>query len=85
MLGFDEIDLSAIDANTNASGKNYAFTFRGKDAFAGAGSLISRKFKNAGTSIDRTIVCAEVNGEGRYDSHIGRTGLKTLAASDFVL
>jgi serralysin len=64
---------------------NQGFTFRGTGNFAGAGSLVYRKFDNAGTANDRTIIFADATGDGRSDFQIELTGLKTLTAGDFVL
>ena len=49
------------------------------------GELIYRLYNPAGTANDKTIVYGDVNGDGRADFQIELTGLKALAASDFVL
>jgi Ca2+-binding RTX toxin-like protein len=83
--GQDDIDLSAIDASTKVAG-NQAFSWRGTGNFTGvAGQLIERIYNNAGTASDRTIVYSDINGDAKADFQVELTGLKTLAAGDFVL
>jgi Ca2+-binding RTX toxin-like protein len=75
----DKINLSAIDANSNAA-NNQAFTFIGAAAFSNvAGQL---RFE---TSNGVTLISGDVNGDGVADFQIEVTGPLTPVASDFVL
>ena len=75
----DKIDLSAIDANTGATG-NQAFTFIGSGLFTHhAGEL---RFAQSGGN---TIIAGDINGDGTSDFHIILKGTIALLASDFVL
>lgn len=81
----DRIDLSLIDASTEAGG-NQAFTFIARSAFNGtAGQLHYKLENNAGFLNDKTIIEGDINGDRRADFQIELTGLKTLVAADFVL
>ena len=84
--GQDRLDLSAIDANIQAGG-NQAFSWLGQGNFHRnhPGELIYRLYNPAGTANDKTIVYGDVNGDAQADFQIELTGLKVLAASDFVL
>ena len=83
--GQDDINLSAIDANTKVAG-NQAFAWKGTGNFTGvAGQLIERLYNNAGTANDRTIVYGDINGDAKADFQIELTGLKVLSAGDFAL
>ncbi len=83
--GVDKIDLSAIDANTVLTG-NQAFTFIGTGSFAGtAGQICIRQFDASGTAEDVTVIYGDVDGDKLADFQIELTGLKALAAGDFVL
>ena len=71
----DEIDLSAIDAETGSSGNN-AFTFIGRDTFDGeAGQL---RFKSG-------ILRGDVDGDGATDLMIELAGITKVVAGDFIL
>jgi VCBS repeat-containing protein len=84
-VGVDEIDLFAIDANTKIAG-NQAFAFSAAQSFSGvAGHLIAKRYDAAGVANDKTIVYGDVNGDKKADFQIELTGLKMLAAGDFVL
>ncbi len=75
----DRIDLSAIDANTAASG-NQAFTYVGTAAFTGkAGEL--RYVKDASD----TYVYGDVNGDAKADFAIHLDDAVSLAKGYFVL
>lgn len=77
----DRIDLSLIDAKTTVAG-NDAFGFIGTGAFTGvAGQLHWRQ--DAATS--RTLAEGDTNGDRVADFQLALTGLKSLAAGDFVL
>ena len=84
--GQDKIDLSAIDANTQAGG-NQAFSFaaRAISTTVTPASWSTGYTTSAGTANDKTIIYGDVNGDARADFQIELTGLKVLAASDFVL
>jgi len=83
--GQDKIDLSTIDVNTNVGG-NQAFVWRGTGSFTGApGQLIERHFNPAGTANDKTIIYGDINGDHRADFQIELTGIRLLAASDFIV
>lgn len=75
----DKIDLSQIDARTNAGG-NQDFDFIGSSGFHGdAGEL--RAVKSGGN----TVVSGDVNGDGSADFMITLTGEFNLQDSDFKL
>jgi Ca2+-binding RTX toxin-like protein len=75
----DEIDLTAIDANSGAAG-NQAFSFIGSGAFTHhAGEL--RYAVSGGV----TTIAGDLNGDGAADFHIQLTGAIGLVAADFVL
>jgi Ca2+-binding RTX toxin-like protein len=76
--GADVVDLSAIDANTGASG-NQIFNFVGSSAFANAGDL---RFVTNG--IDGYIL-GDVDGNGANDLNILLLGVTSMSASDFDL
>jgi Ca2+-binding RTX toxin-like protein len=83
--GQDKIDLSAIDANTQAAG-NQAFAWRGQGIFTHTpGQLIEKIYDQPGTKGDQTIIYGDINGDARADFQIELVGLKHLVASDFVL
>ena len=78
--GSDQIDLSAIDANSKKSGdQKFTFLFTA-DFHHKAGELHYRY--EGGT---HTLIEGDVNGDGRADFQIELTGLKTLTKGDFVL
>lgn len=77
--GGDRIDVSAIDANTSASG-NQAFTYLGTAAFTGkAGEL--RYVKGASD----TYVYGDVNGDAKADFAIHLDDAVTMTKGYFVL
>lgn len=77
--GKDKINLSGIDARTNASG-DQAFTWIGTSAFTGvAGQL---RYYQAGGD---TFVTGDVNGDAVGDFAISFDQLLSLSASSFVL
>jgi Ca2+-binding RTX toxin-like protein len=81
LTGTDRIDVSLIDANTNADG-NHAFTFIGSSAFSGtAGEL---RVESSGGLVN---VLGDVDGNGVADLivHLYNTGGTVPTASDFVL
>jgi Ca2+-binding RTX toxin-like protein len=77
--GFDLIDLSIIDAKSNASG-NQAFTWIGSFSFSNtAGELRFSSISNG------VAVSGDTNGDGVADFVINVTGAGGLSAADFVL
>jgi serralysin len=76
--GFDEIDLSGLDANRNLSG-NQSFEFIGKSGFDAAGQI--RIVRDGGD----IIVRADVNGDGRADFEILLEDISGLSANNFSL
>jgi serralysin len=77
--GHDQIDLSAVDANSSAKG-NQDFVFLGGDQFDGkAGEL---RFDNSGHN---TMIYGDVDGDGVADFAIKLVGEHALTAADFVL
>jgi len=77
--GGDKIDLSAIDANSKASG-NQTFKFVGDDGFhKKAGEL---HFENKSGN---TYIYGDVNGDGKVDFTIIIDESLKLKASDFIL
>lgn len=82
--GGDIINLKGIDASTKSPG-NQTFKFIGTAGFhKKPGELHYIKQNPTGTAHDKTIVEADVNGDGKVDFQIELTGLKTLTAGDFV-
>ncbi|MFM2281647.1 MAG: hypothetical protein RLZZ444_3878 [Pseudomonadota bacterium] len=80
----DDINLSAIDAQTGSG--NQAFAFIGDDAFSRrAGQLHFLLKDNAGTGNDFTLVEGDIDGNGKADFQIELTGLINLAKGDFIL
>ncbi|MFN0220044.1 MAG: CAP domain-containing protein [Hyphomicrobium sp.] len=81
----DKIDLSTIDANGDLAGST-AFIWMSTKAFSGkAGELHYRQENLAGTIDDKTIIEGDWNGDKIADFQIELTGLKSLAASYFIL
>lgn len=75
----DRIDLSRLDANEVASGKQ-AFAWIGNSSYTGvAGQL---RYLQDG---DRTIVYADTDGDGISDFAVALSGSHALSASDFLL
>lgn len=79
--GVDDIDLRTIDANTTKAG-NQAFKFIGQGAFHDAG-VAEVRFQFMGAT--KTIVSADINGNGTIDFQIELVGHRGLTASDFLL
>ncbi|HTK78261.1 MAG TPA: DUF4347 domain-containing protein [Gemmataceae bacterium] len=80
LAGVDTLDLSAIDADTNAPGDD-AFTLIAASAFTGqAGEL--RYFLQGANS---TFLAGDINGDARSDFQIRLVGTHTLGNTDFVL
>ena len=75
----DEIDLTAIDANTVVAG-NQAFSFIGANLYSGAAGQLRFSIVNGVTTI-----AGDVNGDQVSDFHIILTGSIALVAGDFVL
>lgn len=75
----DKISLTAIDANSNASG-NQAFSFIGSGAFTNVASQLRYQQSN-----NSTIVSGDINGDGLADFAIELSGTINLTASDFLL
>ncbi len=81
----DDINLATIDASTRAAG-NQAFKFISTQTFHKiAGEARFQKYDYSGTASDKTIISGDINGDGLADFSIELTGLKALAAGDFVL
>ncbi|MGH6769029.1 MAG: calcium-binding protein [Xanthobacteraceae bacterium] len=83
----DDIDLSSLDANGSTAG-NAAFKFLAAKgaAFSGVkGELRWFQDDRSGTANDKTIIEGDINGDKKADFQIQLTGLKVLAAGDFVL
>jgi Ca2+-binding RTX toxin-like protein len=85
ILGFqpgDRIDLSAIDANSGAAGKQ-AFTLANGSTFSGPAQLvISHETREDG---DYTVVSGNTAGPDAAEFKISLKGNHDLKASDFVL
>jgi Ca2+-binding RTX toxin-like protein len=85
--GIDHIDLSTIDANGAAAGNGkFSLLAQKGAAFTGVhGQLHWLQVNAAGTAHDKTIVEGDINGDKVADFQLELSGLKTLAAGDFVL
>lgn len=85
ILGFqpgDRLDLSAIDANSGAGGKQ-AFTLANGPSFTGPAQLvISHETRDDG---DYTVVSGNTSGPDAAEFKISLKGNHDLKASDFVL
>ena len=77
--GLDRIDLSTIDANTQAAG-DQAFAFIGTAAFSGVAGQLRFEVIAGGLQVS-----VDVDGNGAADMAIKLSGLATLDASDFIL
>ncbi len=77
--GLDRIDLSTIDANTQAAG-DQAFAFIGTAAFSGVAGQLRFEVIAGGLQVS-----VDVDGNGTADMAIKLSGLATLDASDFIL
>lgn len=83
--GQDDINLRDIDANSGRGG-NQNFIFIGAaDFHHRAGEVCFDLFNRTGSAHDRTIISADVNGDGRADFQIELKGIVHLTAGDFVL
>ncbi len=82
--GHDVIDLSAIDANGDATDGDSAFAFVGTSAFSGvAGELRASGIGHGHHGA--TLIEADIDGDGTADFQIGLAGQKHLTAADFIL
>lgn len=84
-LGNDTIDLSTIDASTRFAG-NQAFKFIGAAAFHRVAGEVRYQVQDvAGSTSDKTLVSADVNGDGVADLQIVLSGIHSLTGADFIL
>lgn len=85
--GYDDIDLSTIDANGSAAGSTaFKFLSAKSAAFTGfKGELRWYQINSASNALDKTIIEGDTNGDRKADFHIELTGLKTLTSGDFIL
>jgi serralysin len=69
------------------TGANDAFLWKGTAPFSSStkGEVSFKKFNNAGTSNDYTIVYLDNDGDRSAEGAIRLTGLHDLRASDFIL
>ena len=74
--GVDRIDLSGIDADTDGTAGDQAFTFIGSRAFSG----VDGQLRFAGG-----LVSGDTDGDRRADFSIAVDDVTTLAGSDFIL
>ena len=79
MAGIDDIDLSAIDANTKVA-HDQAFAFIDTSAC----SKVAGQRRYA-ASDGHATVSGDVNGDGKADFAITLKGAHALGAGDFVL
>jgi Ca2+-binding RTX toxin-like protein len=77
--GTDRIDLSAIDADSGATG-NQAFAFIGEAAFGGIAGQLRWRFDGTDTWIE-----GDLDGDGAADLAIVLSGVAVPAAADFIL
>ena len=83
--GLDDIDLSAIDANT-ARGGNQDFRFIGTQQFRGReGELRYQTFDQVGIADDYTLVSIDLNGDRIADMETALAGIVSLTSGDFIL
>ncbi len=76
--GLDKIDLSKIDAGSAAG--DQAFVFAGETSFSHTeGELIYK------TTAVRTVIQADIDGDGVADFEIGLRGMVALGSDDFIL
>lgn len=84
-VNLDTIDLASIDASTRADG-DQAFSFIKTASFHNKAGELHYKLENKpGTANDRTIIEADLDGDGAADLQITLNGLNRLDADDFVL
>ena len=81
--GHDRIDLSTIDAKPIAG--DQAFSFRGTQAFNGAGQIRYVLHDKPGTANDTTSIYGNVDANLAADFQIEVKGLVHFVAGDFVL
>jgi Ca2+-binding RTX toxin-like protein len=83
--GFDDIDVSGIDAKASRTG-DQNFSFIGTREFSGkAGELHFQTFDEVGTANDITVVSGDVDGDRSADFEIEIFGIHQLTNSDFLL
>jgi hypothetical protein len=80
---FDLVDLSGIDANTNASG-DQTFTFNNTTAKANSVWYESLDMDGDSDS-DIVVVYGDVNGDTTADFQIGLMELNSMTNVDFIL
>jgi Ca2+-binding RTX toxin-like protein len=78
LIGADQIDLTAIDANSRLAG-DQAFNFIGSGAFSRTAGELQAKAVGP-----NTLVQGDVNGNGRPDFQILVTGHVALQETDFL-
>ena len=76
LRGTDKIDLSTIDADTDGTAGNQAFSFIGTGAFTGIDGQL--RFNNG-------LLQGDVNGDTIAEFEVSIVGVTTMAANDFVL
>jgi hypothetical protein len=81
--GLDVIDLSAIDADGDATEGDGAFSFIGDAAFGG----VAGELRVARTQGERTVtlIAGDTDGDGVADFSIALLGNKVVSGADFVL
>ncbi|MBP1807042.1 N,N-dimethylformamidase beta subunit family domain-containing protein [Rubellimicrobium aerolatum] len=81
--GQDQLDLSAIDANTSSLVPgDQAFSFIGTAAFSRVAGQLRY---DLGSASSPTVVTVDTNGDARADMEIRLTGAHALASGDFIL
>lgn len=85
--GYDDIDLSLIDANGSAAGNGvFSFLAAKGAAFTGVkGQVRWYQIDAPVNASDKTIVEGDINADKVADFQIELTGLKTLSSLDFIL
>jgi Ca2+-binding RTX toxin-like protein len=78
--GTDKIDLSTLDASTASSG-NQAFSFIGQGSFTNKAGQLRIDTSDS----TKTLVLADLNGDGVADFAIELAGSHSLSAGDFFL
>lgn len=84
--GTDKMSLSAIDALVSTATNN-AFVWRGTSSFSSttAGEVRYKKYNNAGTSNDYTMVFVDNDADTAVEMAIRVNGLHNFTSSDFIL
>ena len=77
--GGDRIDLSGLDANSTKSGMQ-KFSFIGDANFSGKAGELAYRIEGG-----KTVVEADLNGDGKADFAVNLYGHHTLLQSDFLL